>query len=424
MTATELALTGGPSVRGGAPWPAWPRYDDATVAALESALRAQRWTVSWPGDGRPSLEREFGRRFAEYIGGDHAVAVDHGSSALVVALELLDIGPGDEVIVPSITWVATASAVLRVGALPVLADVDPHSGCIDPASVEARIGPSTRAVICVHLACTIADLDRLVDLAERTNIHLVEDVAQAHGGTWRGRRLGAWGAVGAFSFQSGNVVVGSHPAWERGQQLRADSRTYTNPEAGAMELVPRGDVIGANRTMSEFHAAILLDRLPHLDAENEYRERQVGGLMSALAADAPWLSVVNPTDKRAQRSVYELALRVDSEVIEQVPVAALADALTAELERPVYPPDEPLFESTLFRPETLGRYRAAWSEYGLSRSFDGPFPGARTYAASTLLIHHSALLGCDQEAQDIAAAAAKVRQAADDGRLDDRGGAA
>ena len=75
MTATELALTGGPSVRGGAPWPAWPRYDDATVAALESALRTQRRTVSWPGDGRPSLEREFGRRFAEYIGGDHAVAV-------------------------------------------------------------------------------------------------------------------------------------------------------------------------------------------------------------------------------------------------------------------------------------------------------------------------------------------------------------
>ncbi|MGH3301542.1 MAG: DegT/DnrJ/EryC1/StrS family aminotransferase [Streptosporangiaceae bacterium] len=393
---------------------------------LLSALRDGRWTVSWPGSGQASLERQFARRFAEYLGASHTIAVDHGSGALVLALELLDVGPGDEVIVPAMTWVATASAVLRVGALPVLADVDPDSGCISPDAVAALISPRTRAVICVHLACTVADLDDLLAIASGAGVHVIEDVAQAHGGRWRGRRLGTWGTIGAFSFQSGKVlaageggalVVGSEDEWSRGLQLRADARTYAEPLPGAMELVERGDVIGANRTMSELHAAILLDRLPHLDAENMHRDAQAALLSRVLAEQAPWVRVVRPASPYAQRSIYELALRVDRRVLDRTSLERMSCALTAELQRSVYITDAPLFDSLLFRPHTLGRYRAAWTQEGLARSFGRQFPGTVAYAASTLLIHHSALLGDERDVKDLVDALLKVGRAIDDGQL-------
>jgi DegT/DnrJ/EryC1/StrS aminotransferase family len=138
----KLAMQGAASVRRGRPWTPWPAYDAASEAAVVGALRDRRWTVSWPSAGKPSVERRFAEQFARYTGAAWAVAVDHGSGALVVALEALDIGPGDEVIVPVLTWVACASAVLRVGALPVLVDIDVNTGCISP---QAWPRPSHRA---------------------------------------------------------------------------------------------------------------------------------------------------------------------------------------------------------------------------------------------------------------------------------------
>jgi L-glutamine:2-deoxy-scyllo-inosose/3-amino-2,3-dideoxy-scyllo-inosose aminotransferase len=421
MAPEPLALHGGPSVRGGRPWPRWPRHDGATAAALLEALDEGRWTVSWPGAGRPALERRFAEAFAEFHDVPHALAVDHGSTALTVALELLDIGPGDEVIVPAVTWVATASAVLRVGALPVLADVDPSTGCVDPAAIGPLLSPRVKAVICVHLACTVADLARLLEVARSAGVALIEDAAQAHGAVWNGRRVGSWGDVGAFSFQSGKVLaageggavlVHDEGTWRRAQQLRADARAYTRPVRGAMELVEVGEVIGANRTMSEFHAAILLDRLPHLDAEHDERELNARRFEAAVAALDLGIGLVPVPESTTRRSIYEYAIRWDRTRFGGADPALVAAALSAELERPVYLPDAPLFDNVLFRPGTLRRYAAAWNDGGQARAFGRPFDGAMRYWASTLLVHHSALLGDGDGVDDLVAALVKVREAA------------
>ncbi len=422
----ELAIHGGRSVRDGRPWPAWPRFDAGTEDAVLEVLRARRWTLSWPGAGEVARERLFAEAFADFHDVPRAIALDHGSTALTVAMELLDIGPGDEVIVPAVTWVATASAVLRVGALPILADVDRDTGCLDPSAVSERLSSATRAIICVHLACTAADLAALIEVAGKAGVPLIEDTAQAHGGIWRGRRLGTWGSLGTFSFQSGKVLAAGEGGavllhddaqWERAQQLRADSRSYAESGSGRMELVESGDVIGANRTMTEFAAAILLDRLPLLDAEHVEREGQASAIELGLADGGVPVVAVPVPEGMTQRSIYEYALQYGPGAFAGVDNTTIAAALTAELERPVYPPDAPLFKNVLFRPETLRRYGSIWTPARRMRSFMGNFFGAQEYAQRTLLFHHSALLGSEQDASDVVTAMAKVHRAASSGQL-------
>ncbi len=399
------------TLRGGRSWPAWPQFDERTLGAVAAAIEKRRWTVSWPGGGGSSYERRFAEQFAAYHSVPYAVAVDHGSSALVVALEALDIGPGDEVIVPAMTWVATASAVLRTGALPVLVDVDPETGCLTPGSVDEAISDRTRAVIVVHLACTVADLDGLLEITDRAGVALVEDCAQAHGARWRGRPVGTWGAAGAFSFQAGKVLAGGEGGavitsdellYRRMQQLRADARAYPDrPVApGEMELVEVGEVLGANRCMSELHAALLLDQLPRLDAQHGHRERMARELERRLRALGAFRPIPLAADAD-RRSIYEYGIRFCTGAFGDQPVEDVARQLSEALERPVYPPDAPLHRSPLFHPETSRRYRGLWTAKGRRRSIGRAYPGAEAYRKSTLLMHHSALLGGERDLQDI-----------------------
>ncbi|MGW4246888.1 DegT/DnrJ/EryC1/StrS family aminotransferase, partial [Nocardia sp. NPDC004722] len=192
-----LAIHGGTPVRGPRPWPAWPQYDARTESELIAALRSSRWSVSWYSpQGGKSRERLFAEAFARYNGSAHGVSVDHGSGGLVIALEALGIGPGDEVIVPAMTWVAPATAVLRVGALPILVDVDPATGCLTAEQLRAALSPRTRAVIVVHLACTAAEIEEIAAVSADNGLALIEDCSQSHGTRWAGRAVGTFGVPG------------------------------------------------------------------------------------------------------------------------------------------------------------------------------------------------------------------------------------
>ena len=152
----RLAIDGGIPVRPvECRWPEWPTPAGDSSRMLASVLHSGRWAITSPGKGE-LFERRFARMFAEYVGVRFCIPVDHGSSALVVALESLGLDYGDTVLVPAITWVATATAVLRAGLVPVLADVDAQTGCLPPESV--RRGAGARAVIPVHWACAMADV--------------------------------------------------------------------------------------------------------------------------------------------------------------------------------------------------------------------------------------------------------------------------
>src|SRR5947209_6965613 len=184
---SQLALLGGSKAKRKA-FPEWPMYDDNERRALMEVLESRVW---WRTPGTKTLE--FERAFAKYHGARHGVAVTNGTAALEVTIAALNIGPGDEVILPDFTFIATASAVLFAGALPVLVDVRPDTHCIDPDLVEAAITPRTKAIIAVHMGGHPADLDRLAEIATRHNLALVEDSSHAHSSEWRGRRIGTFG---------------------------------------------------------------------------------------------------------------------------------------------------------------------------------------------------------------------------------------
>src|SRR6266446_6027803 len=180
----QLALNGGRKTKQKA-FPVWPQYDDRERKALEEVLESRVW---WRTPGTKTLQ--FENDFAKFHGAKHGIAVTNGTAALEVTMSALEIGPGDEVIIPDFTFVATASAVLYAGALPVMVDVTADTHCIDPDLVEAAITPRTRAIIAVHMGGHPADLDRLREITSKHKLALVEDSSHAHSTEWRNRRIG------------------------------------------------------------------------------------------------------------------------------------------------------------------------------------------------------------------------------------------
>lgn len=412
---TSLAVAGGPPVTT-QPWPRWPAYDDDTVAAVSAAIRSGRWTVTGGWTGEEPYERRFASSFAAFVGVPHCVSTDHGASALILALEALDIGPGDEVVVPVLTWVATATAVLAVGAVPVFADVDETTGCLSAATVEPVLTDCTRAVIPVHLHCRMADMDELTVLARRHGLALVEDCAQAHGARWSGRLAGSLGDVGAFSMQQGKVLTcgeggavttRSAATYDRLQQLRADSRRYrdTPPELGHPLLSEVGGVMGSNMLLGELSAALLLDQLGRLEPQLETRAANCALLDERLGL----IEGLQPLrrDARLERpSVFEYAVRRTPGSFAGRPTDAVCRALSAELGVRVMRTDQPLHENVLYCPETKARFR-------LTAQAARPAPGTRFPAAEALyddlvLLPHRMLLSEPSRMDQVVDAFAKV----------------
>jgi dTDP-3-amino-3,4,6-trideoxy-alpha-D-glucose transaminase len=221
----------------------------------------------------------FEEEFARYLGVEHVVGVANATQALELSLRALDVGPGDEVVVPALTAAPTAMAVLAAGAVPVLADIDPGTFTMDPASLRACLSPATRAVIPVHLYGQCADMDALVTVLREAAapgaapVPIVEDAAQAHGATDRGRMAGSMGAVGAFSFyptknlgafgDGGALSTRDAALAARLRRLRSygqvDGYDFAEP--------------GLNARLDELHAALLRVRLPALDHGNDLRRR-------------------------------------------------------------------------------------------------------------------------------------------------------
>ena len=200
---TELALFGGPKTRT-RPYPAWPQQDERDVAAVAKVVRGGNWGgFPYPGP----QTRRFLEAFVELQRGEYAVAMMNGTITLEVALRAAGIGWGDEVIVPAYTFQATASAPMMAGAIPVLVDIDPATFCIDPAAIEAAITADTRAIIPVHIASQMADMDAIMDIARRRDLIVIEDAAHAHGAHWHGRGAGAIGHFGSFSMQSTKIMT-------------------------------------------------------------------------------------------------------------------------------------------------------------------------------------------------------------------------
>ncbi|HEY6803770.1 MAG TPA: DegT/DnrJ/EryC1/StrS family aminotransferase [Pyrinomonadaceae bacterium] len=233
---------------------------------------------------------EFERSFADFCGARHAISCNSGTAALHVALLSLGVGPGDEVIIPTLTFVATANAVTYCGARPRFVDIDPETWTIDPAQIEAKINPRTKVILPVHLYGQVANMEAITEIACKHNLFVIEDAAEAHGAKFRGRRVGSLNDVAAFSFygnkivacgEGGMVVTNSDEVARCATQLRGQgvdsSQRYWFP------------VIGYNYRMPNLTAAIGLAQLESIDWHLT-RRRQVVGWYKDLLNEVPGIS--------------------------------------------------------------------------------------------------------------------------------------
>jgi dTDP-4-amino-4,6-dideoxygalactose transaminase len=301
-TMSRLALFGGSPART-KPTPTWPIFDDREETALLEVLRSGEWwrysfgAGSGQADVTEDLSRskvvEFQKAFAEMQGAKYGIACANGTGALEVALKALGIGAGDEVIVPAYSFIATASAVLMVNAMPIFVDIDEQTFNIDPQRVEEAITPKTKAMIPVHFAGQAADMDALLAIARRHGLVILEDAAHAHGATWNDRGLGTIGELGTFSFQSSkNMTAGEGGIILTNDQSLAalcESYIWGGREIGRPWYEHHR--LGWNYRMTEFQGAILLQQLARLSEQNAKRERNAAYLSTHLSR-IPGISVL------------------------------------------------------------------------------------------------------------------------------------
>jgi dTDP-4-amino-4,6-dideoxygalactose transaminase len=419
-SSSALALLGG-SPTSTTKWPRWPQVRPTTIERVEQVLSSGRWTVSGPWMGNPPLDAVFAERFADFTGTRWCIPVDHGSNALLAALTALDVGPGDEVIVPGLTWVACASAVVRAGALAILVDIDPQTLCVDHRAVEAAITPRTMAILAVHLYSAMADMDELRRVAGRHGLALIEDASQAHGALWGRSASGSLGDIGVFSMhqsklltsgEGGAAVTSDAALHTKLEQLRGDGRRYRpgreRRTLGLPDLEEVGEVQGWNMHLSEVQLALLLDGLEQLPGQNG-RRTQAARFLDRELASMDGIELVRPYVQNTTRAFYKYVVFVEPGSFADVPVDVVCEAVSAELGTWVHPAIRPLDVHSLYQPLRHPSSRLpGWAERLDSHRFS--LREAHRMTGRTLLIPHSLLLGTDQQMQSIVDAVDKVRR--------------
>lgn len=423
MQHDRLAILGGTPVRTRS-WPKWPRANLETERVLLHVLHSGRWALSGPYIGETCYERRFATAFADYHGVPYCTPTTSGTSALTIALLALDIGPGDEVLVPGLTWVACASSVLAIGAVPVLVDVDYDSLAMSSNAAKEAITDRTRAILIVHPFCTLAALEDFLALSRATGIPLIEDCSQAHGAAWRGQRVGTFGVVGCFSMQQSKVLTSGEGGacitrnseiFERMEQLRADGRMYSAGAGriGRLELVEVGGVQGRNLCLSEFQSALLLDRLQYLDAENTHRAARAATLRRLVDGIGGVMLLEVPAEVTS-RTYYNLVLRIDPNHFAGHNVDTIARTLAEELNTAVNPVYRPMNRHPLYQPLKASRGDLSdqeWQRRNNARFFT---PTAEKIRATCLTLTHPVLLDDDASMEDISRALFKVQSLASD----------
>lgn len=319
---SKLAILGGPRACPD-PWPSWPVWDDQERRGLNAVLESGCW---WFGE----RVRQFEAEFAAFQGARHAVSCTNGTTAIEMALKGVGILEGDEVIVPAYTFIATASAVVTVGAIPVFADIDPGNLCLDPADLERKITPRSKAVIPVHVAGCVADMERITAIAKANGLRVIEDAAHAWGSKRDEHGAGTLSECGTFSFQvSKNITSGEGGIMVTDNGDLADlCRSYTHCGRRKGAAWYDHDYLGSNLRLTEFQAAILLAQLGRLPVQIEQRQRSAKALDLALAG-LPGLRLLDPQPRMTRRSYHMYVFRVDEQTL-GVSRDRFVEALNAE----------------------------------------------------------------------------------------------
>jgi dTDP-4-amino-4,6-dideoxygalactose transaminase len=282
----KLAIDGGePIIK--EPLPTWPWFTEDIIQAAMEPLKAGKVNY-WTG----KLGMEFEKEFAKWNGARYCITTTNGTSALHTAIASLNIGPGDEVIVPSYTFIATSFCVVQAGAIPIFADVRRHDHCIDPEDVERKVTKRTKAIIPVHLYGNIAEMDDMIKIAKRYDLFVIEDCAEAHGAIYKGRKVGTIGHIGCFSFcqnktfttggEGGAIVTNDEDlAWRcrsfRDHGYDVETRLSLLEAEGTLPYIHTR--VGYNYRMTEMQSAIGLKEIERIDSWNLPRRRRNGEML-------------------------------------------------------------------------------------------------------------------------------------------------
>ena len=411
--ADQLAIDGGTPVRD-KPFPTWPVWDESDERAVLETLRSGRWGSSGGG----ARVDEFAAKFAAYQDAKHGVAVTNGTAAIEVALRAAGIEPLDEVIIPPYTFVATATAVLALGAIPVFADIREDTFLIDAENAARKITPRTKAIIAVHIAGQPADMDAVLALAKQHNLKVIEDAAQAHGAAWKGTKIGALGDAGTFSFQSSKNVN----AGEGGMVVTNDDEIAVRAWSVAnVGRIPKGawyqhELMGWNLRLTEMQGALLLSQFARLPEQYERRENNAQYLDWELA-QVPGITP-QARDERVTGHAHHLyVMRYDKARFGGKDRAWFLKAMQAE-----GIPASAGYTTPLYRMNAVINERRKWAEIGRAAGKDvtcAASPDEEACAVTERIcgeqgmwFGQTVLLGDERDMGDIVTAAAKVQKAA------------
>ena len=322
----ELAIRGGAAVRSQG-FPSWPVWDERDVDAVAEVVRSGNWG-GFPEPG-PNAS-EFEAKFAAYQGAKHGVLMANGTVTMEVALKALGIGWGDEVIVPALTFAATAYAPMAAGALPVIVDVTPETWTMDPERVEAAVTQRTKAVMPVHLGHQMADMDAITRIAARHGLAVVEDCAHAPGQQWDGKGAGCIGDFGSFSHQSSKILT----AGEGGTLLTNDDRlarlAHSIIDCGrAKDQEEKEFTFGANYRLGELQAALLVSQMGRFEEQRKERAA-TGAYFEELAPQVEGVRIMARDPRITRWSFYNYIFAIDPEAFAGARNVAVASALEAE----------------------------------------------------------------------------------------------
>ena len=326
---SKLAIFGGKPTRKET-YPHWPVHDERDIEAATRVIKSGNWG-GYPYPGPET--RRFLEMFTELQGGGYPVAMANGTVTMEVALRAADIGWGDEVIVPAATFQATAAAPMAAGAIPVIVDIDPETYTISPQAIRAAITEKTRAIIPVHLAAQVADMDAIMEIAEEHDLIVIEDCAHAHGAKWRGRGVGTIGHFGSFSLQSSKILTSGEGGVLicRTPELAAKAAGVINcgrsHDPATMQETGDDYVFGANYRMSELACALAAVGIERFPEQAKQREEMINYMEESLS-EISGVRLLKRDPRHTKRSFYQFIFAIQPEVFgaEHEEVCAALDA--------------------------------------------------------------------------------------------------
>lgn len=413
---SKLAIQGGAALcPEGKKWAVWPISEESDAELVAQITRSNRWSFDGP------TEWKFAEAFAKYQGANYGLCCANGTVGIQLALEALGIGAYDEVIVPGMTWQATAAACIDINAIPVLVDIEADTWNLDLEAVEAAITRKTKAIIAVHLYGAMTDLDRLMRICKKHKLFLIEDCAHQHGSFWKDRGIGSFGDVSSWSFQESKVLSCGEGGFNMCRtkdlfykiySLRNCGRPYpaAPPVFGLKKGVGMEHTLqSGNYRLTEWQAALLLGGLSRLDQQVKDRDGNAIFLNAQLET-IPGILPMRRRPEITQQSYFNYTFRLDTKEL-KVDNRQFCTALNAELRmRDAFePPYEPLNECGLYKPHTKKRHKldaAYWKAVNPSR-FKLPVC-TEAHMKSGVAVHHVLLMNSMADMEIVAAAVKKL----------------